>query len=362
MPIAHESKGAPARRWLLAALFLGAASLPAQDFPPQPDTQAPAGMVLIPGGEFTMGATEKADLALCGAGGDPVADARPAHRVRVRAFWMDRDAVTNAQFAAFVAATHYATVAERPLRPEDFPGAPAEALVPGGVVFTPASTPGAPTDWRGWWRYQPGADWRHPTGPESSIAGRDEYPVVQVAYADAQAFAKWSGKRLPTEAEWERAARGGAEGRRFAWGDELRPGGRWMANIYEGTFPARDTGEDGYAGLAPVGRFPANPYGLRDMAGNVWQWCSDWYRPDTYARQAADASGGVVDNPTGPADSFDPAEPGVPKRVQRGGSYLCSDQYCERYLVGSRGEGDPDTASCHVGFRCVRDVEPPSSP
>ena len=184
---------------------------------------------------------------------------------------------------------------------------------------------------------------------------RGDYPVGQVAHADAAAYARWAHKRLPTEAEWEFAARGGLAGRQYVWGDELRPGGRWMANIYQGDFPARDTGADGFAGLAPVGKFPPNAYGLHDMAGNVWQWCADWYRPDFYAQSAT--GGGATENPVGPADSFDPAEPGIPKRVQRGGSYLCSDQYCERYLVGSRGKGDPDTPNCHVGFRCVREAE-----
>lgn len=309
-------------------------------------------MVLIPGAVFAMGLTESS-ASLCGAG-DPARDAQPVHAVRVRAFEMDRDLVTNAQFAAFVAATGYVTLAEQKPKAEDFPGVPASALVPGAVVFTPPAQAGLARDWRNWWRYQPGADWRHPLGPDSSIQGRDNYPVVQVAYADAAAFAKWAGKRLPTEAEWEFAARGGLAGKRYAWGDDLQPGGRWMANIFQGDFPAKDTGADGFAGLAPVGQFPANGYGLHDMAGNVWEWCADWYGAEYYGQLAA--GGPVADNPTGPAESDDPNEPGVPKRVQRGGSYLCTDQYCSRYLVGSRGEGDPDTASCHVGFRCVRDV------
>jgi formylglycine-generating enzyme required for sulfatase activity len=323
--------------------------------PAKPSGEAPSGMVWIPGGEFSMG-TEDPTKSLCG-GRDGMPDARPIHRVYVDGFWMDETELTNAQFAAFVKATNYLTVAERKPRAEDFPGAPAEALVPGSLVFTP--TPGEVPldDFTQWWRYVPGADWRHPQGPGSSIAGMEKYPVVHVAFEDAQACAKWAGKRLPTEAEWEFAARGGVAGKLYAWGDELKPGGKWMANIFEGKFPTKDTGEDGFAGLAPVAQFPANGFGLRDMAGNVWEWCADWYRPDYYTRLAA---GGVARNPQGPPDSFDPTEPGTPKRVHRGGSFLCTDQYCTRYMVGSRGRGEPSTSSNHVGFRCV--LSPPKTP
>ena len=203
-----------------------------------------------------------------------------------------------------------------------------------------------------WWQYVPGASWRHPQGPASDLRGRENYPVVQVAYEDAVAFARWSGKRLPTEAEWEFAARGGLTGKLYAWGDALKPNGRWMANIHEGSFPMHDTGADGYAGTAPVASYPPNGFGLYDMAGNVWQWTNDWYRPDYYAQLATES---VAHNPRGPVNSFDPEEPGVAKHVQRGGSFLCTSQYCSRYMVGTRGKGETSSASNHVGFRCVRD-------
>ena len=299
-----------------------------------------------------MGTVDPRDKE-CG-GREPMTDARPIHRVRVDPFWMDATEVTNGEFRRFVDATHYVTVSERPLRPEDFPGVPREQLVPGSVVFTVPKTPVPLDDFRQWWSYVPGANWRHPEGPKTRIDGRDSYPVVHIAFEDAEAFARWAKKRLPTEAEWEFAARGGLAGATYTWGDELRPGGKWMANIYEGHFPDRDSGADGFVGIAPVGQFPANGYGLRDMAGNVWEWCSDWYRPDYY--QTLSATGAVTVNPQGPADSFDPQEPGVPKRVHRGGSFLCTDEYCTRYMVGTRGKGELSTGSNHLGFRCVRAV------
>jgi formylglycine-generating enzyme required for sulfatase activity len=206
-----------------------------------------------------------------------------------------------------------------------------------------------------WWSYVKGASWRHPEGPTSDLRGREKFPVVHIAYEDAEAYAKWAGKRLPTEAEWEFAARGGLSGKLYPWGDELKPGGRWAANIYEGRFPVAgaERGEDGFIGLAPVKQFPPNAYGLYDVAGNAWEWVSDWYRPDYYARLA----GGVARNPPGPPDSYDPAEPGEKKRVHRGGSYLCTEQYCTRYMIGTRGKGEVRTASNHVGFRCVRGAQ-----
>ena len=317
---------------------------------PTPHASPPPGMAWVPGGEFSMGCVDPRSLPH--GGPDPMADARPIHRVQVDGFWMDRTEVTNAQFAAFVEATGYATVAERTPRAEDFPGAPAANLVAGSVVFTPPPRAVPLNNHYRWWAYVAGASWRHPQGPSSSIAGRDDHPVVQVAYEDAAAYAKWAGKRLPTEAEWEFAARGGLSGRVYAWGDEFRPDGAWSANIWQGEFPVKDTGEDGFAGIAPMAKFPANGYGLHDMAGNVWEWCSDWYRPDTYRERAA--IGGVAKNPTGPPNSVDPTEPGQAKRVQRGGSFLCTEQYCTRYMIGTRGKGEVSSGSNHLGFRCVK--------
>ena len=285
------------------------------------------------------------------------ADSQPIHRVVVDGFWMDATEVTNAQFEKFIQATGYVTIAERKPTQEEFPTAPPENLVAGSTVFTPTPEHVPLDNYFQWWSYVRGADWRHPAGAGSDLTGRENYPVVQVAYADAAAYAQWAGKRLPTEAEWEFAARGGAAGKLYAWGDELKPDGKWMANIYQGRFPVKDTGADGFAGLAPVAQFPANAYGLYDVAGNVWEWCSDWYRPDTYARQKL-AGATIVRNPAGPAASYDPAEPSEKKRVHRGGSYLCTDQYCTRYMVGTRGKGEVSTASNHVGFRCVQ-LPPP---
>jgi sulfatase modifying factor 1 len=312
---------------------------------------APAGMVWIPGGEFSMGCADPR-ASLCG-GPDAMADARPIHRVYVDGFWMDRTEVTNEQFAAFVKATGYVTIAEQTPRAEDFPDAPAKNLVAGSTVFQPTPVAVPLDNHYRWWGYVPGADWQHPLGPESSNEGREKYPVVQIAYDDAVAYCRWAGKRLPTEAEWEFAARGGAAGKPYSWGDDFRPDDKWMANIYQGEFPIEgaDTGKDGFAGIAPVAQFPANGYGLFDMAGNVWEWCSDWYRPDYYS-DLADKSE-VARNPQGPAWSFDPLEPRQPKRVHRGGSFLCTDKYCTRYMIGSRGKGEVTTAGNHCGFRCV---------
>jgi formylglycine-generating enzyme required for sulfatase activity len=308
-------------------------------------------MEWIPGGEFSMGCRDPRGIAH--GGPDAMADARPIHRVRVDGFWMDRTEVTNAQFAAFVSATDYVTVAEQAPRAEDFPAAPPERLVAGSIVFTPPPERAPLGDHYQWWNYVPGADWRHPAGPGSDISGHDDDPVVHIAYADAEAFAAWAGKRLPTEAEWEFAARGGLTGALYPWGGDFRPAGKWAANTWQGDFPGNNTRDDGYEGLAPVAMFPPNAYGLFDMSGNVWEWCSDWYRPDTYVADGA-PPGAIIHNPSGPAESFDPREPGQAKRVQRGGSYLCSEQYCARYLVGTRGKGEVSSATNHIGFRCVK--------
>jgi sulfatase modifying factor 1 len=320
----------------------------------KPSSPAPEGMVWIPGGEFSMGSEGKCDGKSC-CSPATVADALPIHHVSVDGFWMDATDVTNAEFEKFVKATDYITIAERAPTREEFPTAPPENLVAGSVVFTPTSGPVSLDNHYQWWSYVHGADWRHPTGPQSSIKGHENDPVVQVAYADAAVYAKWAGKRLPTEAEWEFAARGGLSGKLYAWGDEFKPGGKFMANTYQGVFPVKDTGDDGFAGIAPVKSFPPNGYGLYDMAGNVWQWCSDWYRPD-YFKQLAEV-GNVTQNPQGPEMPFDPAEPKEKKRVQKGGSYLCTDQYCTRYMVGTRGKGEVNTGTNHLGFRCVMTVQ-----
>jgi formylglycine-generating enzyme required for sulfatase activity len=316
---------------------------PAAEGPIKPTTQTtPQDMVWIPGGEFWMGSDDPS-----------FGDARPWHRVAVDGFWMDATEVTNAQFEKFVKATGYVTFAEKVPKAEDYPGAPPENLVAGSVVFVPPPGP-VPLDTHfRWWGYVPGANWRHPTGPDSDLTGRENHPVVHIAYADALAYCKWAGKRLPTEAEFEYAARGGLEKKPFVWGDEFQPDGKFMANTFQGHFPDKNTGEDGFVGIAPVKSFPANGYGLFDVAGNVWEWTSDWYRPDTYAMDAK--AGEVTRNPKGPETSFDPSEPGTKKKVHRGGSYLCTDQYCARYKPGGRGKGELDTGTNHLGFRCVKD-------
>ena len=322
-----------------------------------PAGSAPPAMAWIPGGEFSMGAQDPPGMDKVGM--QATLDSRPIHRVYVDGFWMDKADVTNGEFAKFVKATGYVTIAERKPRAEDFPGAPPENLVAGSVVFSPPDHEVPLNDHYQWWAYVPGANWRHPLGPASSIQGKTDYPVVQIAYQDAAAYAKWAGKRLPTEAEWEFAARGGLTGQPFVWGDAFRLKGQWMANTFQGHFPDKDTGEDHYVGVTAVGHFPANGYGLYDMAGNVWQWTSDWYRPDYY-KQLVEV-GNVARNPKGPASPYDPAEPNERKKTQRGGSFLCTDQYCSRYMVGTRGKGEVSTGTNHLGFRCVKDVLPAAS-
>jgi formylglycine-generating enzyme required for sulfatase activity len=316
----------------------------------------PEGMVFIPGGEFSMGSLDPVATEMYCGGDEPMNDARPIHRVSVDAFFMDATEVTNQEFDLFVKATGYLTVAERKPTREEFPDAPPENLVAGSVVFSPPPKPVPLDDHYQWWSYVHGANWRHPTGPTSDLRGREKFPVVHIAYEDAAAYAKWAGKRLPTEAEFEFAARGGLTGKPYAWGDELKPGGKWPANIYQGKFPVKggDTGEDGFKGIAPVAQFRPNGYGLFDVGGNVWEWTSDWYRADYYSSLAA--QGGIARNPQGPSNSLDPNEPDQPKRVQRGGSFLCTDEYCTRYMVGTRGKGEVRSASNHLGFRLVKDA------
>jgi formylglycine-generating enzyme required for sulfatase activity len=319
-----------------------------------PGGESPEGMVWIPGGEFSMGSDSSAE-SICSQPG-VTRDAVPIHRVYVDGFWMDQTEVTNKQFAEFVAATKYVTVAERKPTQEEFPTAPPENLIAGSTVFTPTQESVPLDNYFQWWSYIGGTDWRHPTGPESTIEGRDNYPVVQIAFEDAEAYAKWAGKRLPTEAEWEFAARGGRSGDLYAWGNELQEDGKFQANIYQGEFPieGQDTGADGFQGIAPVKQYAPNPFGLYDVGGNVWEWTHDWYRHDYYKTLAK--TGEVARNPQGPDVPFDPAEPTEKKRVHRGGSFLCTDLYCTRYMVGTRGKGEVRTASNHVGFRCVKVV------
>jgi formylglycine-generating enzyme required for sulfatase activity len=320
----------------------------------------PLGMMWIPGGEFLMGSDHRLAKP----------NERPAHKVRVRGFWMDRTPVTNAQFAAFVTATGYMTTAERPPKWETLkvqlpPGTPQpaeEVLVPGAMVFVGTDRPVDLNDYTQWWRYVPGANWRHPQGPASSIEGRSDHPVVQVSYEDALAYARWAGKRLPTEAEWEFAARGGLEQAIYAWGDEFAPQGRKMANVWEETsqpFPVISPNAGGAAGTSRVCTYPPNGYGLCDMTGNAWQWMADWYRADAFARGA---QGSEATDPQGPNDSYDPDEPGVPehapKRVIRGGSFLCNQTYCLGYRPSARRGNDPYTGMSHIGFRLVA-REPP---
>ena len=309
--------------------------------PPGPD---PDGMIWIPAGEFSMGTQEPM-----------FTDTRPIHRVALNGFWMDRTEVTNEQFSAFVRATGYVTVAERKPRAEDYPGVPPEKLVAGSIVFSPPKDAVPLNDYMQWWSYVGGADWRHPEGPQSDLEGRGKHPVVHIAWEDANAFARWAGKRLPTEAEFEWAARGGLDRKKYVWGDDFKPSGKFQANTFQGNFPNNNTGADGYLATAPVGSFEPNGFGLSDVAGNVWEWCSDWYRADYY--KTVSSNGSVARNPAGPADSSDPNEPGVPKRVTKGGSFLCTDQYCSRYMPGGRGKEAPDTGTNHLGFRLVKDLK-----
>lgn len=315
--------------------------------PADGDGRAPADMVQLPGGSFVMGSN------------DHYPEERPARKVRVGAFAIDRYAVTNRQFARFVEATGHLTLAERPADPADYPGADPALLVPASVVFVPPAGRVDLGNLHNWWHYLPGADWRHPRGPGSSLDGLEDHPVVQVGYEDALAYAQWAGKDLPTEAEWEYAAWGGREGSEFAWGDELVPEGRYMANTWQGEFPWDNQVLDGHAWTAPVGSFPPNGYGLYDMIGNVWEWTSDWYQ--THDRLPGKACC-TLENPRGGSreDSVDAraSGPRIPRRVMKGGSHVCAPNYCRRYRPAARMAQPIDTATCHVGFRCVVRREP----
>jgi formylglycine-generating enzyme len=297
------------------------------------------GMVWIPGGKYRRGS----DF-------DAFRDARPIRTIELDGFWMDETPVTNAQFAKFIEATGYITMAERKPDPAKFPEAPAENVVPGSICFSPPSEPIDLSDHYKWWKYLPGACWNHPEGPKSNIDQRMDHPVVHVSWDDAMAYAEWAGKRLPTESEWERASRGKRDQSPYVWGDELCPEGKWMANIWQGEFPVTNTAQDGWEGTSPVKAYPANDFGLYDMSGNVWQWCSDWYRPNAYEL-------GPRRNPQGPNSSYDPIEPKEIKRTQRGGSFLCSDDYCSRYRCGGRGKMEVESSIAHAGFRCARSAE-----
>ena len=302
-----------------------------------------ADLVSIPGGSFRMGSD------------DHYPEERPSHRVTVDPFWIERTPVTNEMFRRFAVETGYVTFAERPPDPAMYPGAKKELLHPGSLVFARPSGPVDLRDFHNWWKYVLGADWRHPRGPNSLIKGRDQHPVVHVAYEDAAAYAAWAGRDLPTEAEWEFAARGGLEGVEYAWGEEFTPGGRQMANTWQGEFPWQNLKTDGFDGTSPVESFPPNGYGVYDMIGNVWEWTSDWYSP-RHPDEAVKACC-VPRNPRGgpESDSFDTCDPRIriPRRVLKGGSHLCAPNYCRRYRPAARFPEPIDTSTSHVGFRCV---------
>jgi len=306
----------------------------------QQSTDLLTNMIWIPGGTFLMGSDHH------------YPEEGPSHSATVAGFWIDKYQLTNSQFAEFVKETGYITSAEKPANAEDYPGAKPELLQPSSVVFV---KPKGRVDLRNhynWWAYVPGADWRHPEGPHTNIEGREQYPVVHINYQDAEAYAQWAGKTLPTEAEWEFAARGGLDHATYAWGEELAPHGKFMANTWQGEFPWENRQSDGYESTAPVGQFPANGFGLFDMIGNVWEWTSDWY---SARHQTTKTCCGISREKATREQSYDPASPEIkiPRRVIKGGSFLCAPNYCRRYRPAARMAQPVDTSTCHVGFRLI---------
>jgi formylglycine-generating enzyme required for sulfatase activity len=304
-------------------------------------------MIWVPSATFRMGSN------------DHYPEEAPAHRVSVDGFWIDRYPVTNERFSRFIDATGHVTFAELPPNPDDYPDAPAELLHPGSLVFRKPDHRVNLRDLSQWWEFSLGADWRHPGGPQTSLDGLMSHPVVHVTFADAEAFARWEGCELPTEAEWELAARGGLEGATYSWGEEMMPGGRAMANFWQGEFPHENTLIDLWEGTSPVGAFPPNGYGIHDMIGNVWEWTTDWYRPRHGANPTKACC--VPRNPRGASidESFDPREPvQIPRKVLKGGSHLCSENYCHRFRPAARFPEPIDTSTSHVGFRCICRASP----
>lgn len=308
------------------------------------EQRATEDMVWICGGTFRMGSDRH------------YPEEAPVHRVTVDGFWIDRTPVTNLEFRQFVTATGYVTTAEKVPNPVDYPGALPEMLYAGSLVFSPPARVAGTKDWSQWWRYLKGANWRRPYGAGSSIKGLDDHPVVHVSYEDALVYARWAGKDLPTEAEWEFAARGGLDGAEFAWGHALMPGGQHMANVWQGTFPVSNLAEDGFERTSPVLTFPPNGYGLHDMIGNVWEWTCDWW--SNQHPEDATKSCCIPQNPRGGPEvaSYDASQPliRIPRKVLKGGSHLCAPNYCRRYRPAARHAEPIDTSASHVGFRCIR--------
>lgn len=336
----------PTKRFLIAAN-----STKPKPILPKESANKPKNMAKIPGGTFNMGSVNEEGRT----------DEYPLHLVKVDGFYMDITEVTNQAFSEFVKATNYKTIAEKPIDweelkkqlPEGTPKPDDELLAPSSLVFTPTTRAVNLNDYSQWWEFIQGADWKHPSGPNSNLEGKENHPVVQIAWEDAKAFCQWQGKRLPTEAEWEWASRGGLKDQVYPWGNELLTENKEKANTWEGTFPVSDTGEDGFAmGTGPVKSYQANGYGLYDMAGNVWEWVEDNYHANYY--QYLKENFEISDNPKGPSSSYDPDEPFIPKKVMRGGSFLCNETYCASYRCSARMKSSPDTGLNHTGFRCVK--------